>query len=305
MSTNRNFDRIAEAWLADGPTELADRVLDAALREVHRTHQRRWLPAPWRTPSMSLPIRAAAAVAIVLVVGFAAFQALAPGSGPGAGPTATPSPTPSSTPLALPQNSTCCSPLAAGTYLAQEPFPIRVTFTLPDGWQGNLGGTNAIFLERPPDADLGRLDFTFPASVFADACNASKGQLKPAPGPSVDDFVNALVAIPGLRTSAPTDVTFAGYRGKRTTLTPPATSTCTPSADGEYPVWQLPLGAVNGILPGDTQTVTVLDVAGHRLVIASVTPTAAVDAEVQTILGSMRIEPVPATPAPSASPAAS
>ena len=250
---------------------------------------------------MSLPIRAGAAITIVLVAGFVAFQTLGPGSG--TRPIPSPSSTPISTPLALPQGNSCCLPLAAGTYLAQEPFPIRITFTLPDGWQGNLGGANAIFLERPLGADFGRLDFTFPASVFADACDATKGQLKPAPGPSVDAFLNALVAIPGLRASAPTDVTFAGYAGKRTTLTPPAPSTCTPSGDGEYPVWQLPLGAVNGIRPGDTQTVTVLDVAGHRLVIASVAPTAAVDAEIQAILSSMHIEPAPATPARSASPA--
>ncbi|MEA2673857.1 MAG: hypothetical protein QOI92_1049 [Chloroflexota bacterium] len=32
MTTNSDFDRHASAWLADGPTELSDRVLDAALR---------------------------------------------------------------------------------------------------------------------------------------------------------------------------------------------------------------------------------------------------------------------------------
>ena len=43
----RRFDRIADAFMADGPTALADRVLDAAFAEVHLTRQRRVL---WRVP---------------------------------------------------------------------------------------------------------------------------------------------------------------------------------------------------------------------------------------------------------------
>ena len=57
MTTDRtrptDFDRLASTWLAEGPTELADRVLDAALSEVHSTHQRRAMRVPWRFPNMS------------------------------------------------------------------------------------------------------------------------------------------------------------------------------------------------------------------------------------------------------------
>jgi hypothetical protein len=57
MSTERpisttEFDRLASAWLVDGPIELADRVLDAALAEVHTTQQGRRVPVPWRSPIM-------------------------------------------------------------------------------------------------------------------------------------------------------------------------------------------------------------------------------------------------------------
>ena len=71
MSTNAvDFDRIAAAWLADGPTELADRVLDAALEEVHLTHQRRrWFRAPWRTSTMTKFAGLAAAGVAVLAIG--------------------------------------------------------------------------------------------------------------------------------------------------------------------------------------------------------------------------------------------
>ena len=74
MSTNAEFDRTAKAWLAEGPTELADRVLDAALREVHATQYRRRVPVPWRNPYVSQPIRAAAAIAIVAVAGLLAVS---------------------------------------------------------------------------------------------------------------------------------------------------------------------------------------------------------------------------------------
>jgi hypothetical protein len=40
MNGHRDLDRIVGAWLTEGPAELADRVLDAALDEIHLTHQR-------------------------------------------------------------------------------------------------------------------------------------------------------------------------------------------------------------------------------------------------------------------------
>jgi len=96
MTTDRprptDYDRLASAWLADGPTELVDRVLDAALREVHSTHQRRALRVPWRFPYMPAVTRATgiAAVALVAAVGAGGLLYLN-SSGPG-GP-ASPPPT--------------------------------------------------------------------------------------------------------------------------------------------------------------------------------------------------------------------
>jgi len=94
MSTNTDFDRHAAAWLADGPTGLSDRVLDAALREVHLTPQRRRLSASWRTPRMSLPLRAAAAVAIVAIGAVVALATFGPNFGVGSRPTPIPTVTP-------------------------------------------------------------------------------------------------------------------------------------------------------------------------------------------------------------------
>jgi len=105
MSTNRDFDRIAGAWLAEGPNELADRVLDAALDEVHMTHQRRRIAVPWRLPPMNTPLRLVAAIAIIAVVGYAGLSFLNPRPGVGGLPSPTPSPTvsPSPGPTATPE----------------------------------------------------------------------------------------------------------------------------------------------------------------------------------------------------------
>lgn len=105
MSTNRDFDRIASAWLTEGPSELADRVLDAALDEVHLTHQRRRLPVPWRTPTLNTPLRLAAGIAIIAVVGYAGLTFLNPRIGPGAGPSPTPTAAPVPTPTPVPTQS--------------------------------------------------------------------------------------------------------------------------------------------------------------------------------------------------------
>jgi hypothetical protein len=92
MTTNSDFDRHAAAFIADGPTELADRVLDAALVEVHLTRQRRGLTAPWRLPRMHGMFRlATAAIAVaVAVFGSAYIVGYRPSLGPAAPPTATP-----------------------------------------------------------------------------------------------------------------------------------------------------------------------------------------------------------------------
>jgi hypothetical protein len=91
MNTPHDFDRTASAWLAEGPTELADRVLEAALREVHLTAQRRRWAAPWRAKLMTFPVRVGASIAAVAIVGAVAFSMF--GRGPGFGAQPTPSPT--------------------------------------------------------------------------------------------------------------------------------------------------------------------------------------------------------------------
>lgn len=93
MNTNTGLDRRASTWLADGPTELADRVLDAALREVHLTKQRRASRVPWRFTLMPALTRATTVAVVALVAAVGAGGVLYLNStGPG-GPGGTPLPT--------------------------------------------------------------------------------------------------------------------------------------------------------------------------------------------------------------------
>lgn len=96
MNTTIDFDRLARAWLDEGPTELSDFVLDTALEGVHMTRQRRALRAPWRFPDMPALSRATAVAAVALVAVVAAgaiyVNVNSPGDS-GSSPTPTAAPT--------------------------------------------------------------------------------------------------------------------------------------------------------------------------------------------------------------------
>jgi len=120
MNEDRDFDRIARAWLELGPNEAPDRSVSAVLQAVETTPQVRRLSQrlPWRFPIMTrFPITAAAAVAIVIVV--AGFLLLRSNDTTGVGG---PSPSASGAASAAPSTSASTS---AGA--APLPDPISVT----------------------------------------------------------------------------------------------------------------------------------------------------------------------------------
>jgi hypothetical protein len=146
MTTTSDFDRLARGWLAEGPNELSDRVLQSALDEVHATQQRRALGAPWRFLSMNGLSRAAIA-ALVVVVSAGAIYLVGPRlSGPGV-PTNAPTPTPSSSPI-----PTIAGPAPSGLMDTSTWTPFvsaRYGFTIgvPPGWSATPA-TGTWTLER-------------------------------------------------------------------------------------------------------------------------------------------------------------
>ena len=132
----RGFDRIAEAYLADGPTVLADRVFDAAFAEVHLTRQRRVLwRVPWRFPNMNSFAKFAVAAVAVIAVGLVGLSFLRPVGNGGVGapsavasPTVAPTPTPTPTPSPVPVPT---APPLTGQFTSPSH---GYTIGYPEGW---------------------------------------------------------------------------------------------------------------------------------------------------------------------------
>ena len=180
MSTNRDFDRITSGWLAEGPTELADRVLDAALDEVHLTNQRRRM-APWRIDTMSMPIRLAAGIAVIAVLGVAGFALL--NRGPAIGNS--PGPTPSASPIASPSEG------APATQTARpSPTPID-----PTAWTPFTSGRHGYSARYP--ADWALTPATAPATLanLTGAVAAVFDHFKSSGAPA-DEFLGVSTKLP-------------------------------------------------------------------------------------------------------------
>jgi tol-pal system beta propeller repeat protein TolB len=71
MSDDRGFERAMHAWLESGSDRTPPAAIDAVLLAARTTPQERGMRAPWRTPDMNTPLRLAAALATVAVLGVA------------------------------------------------------------------------------------------------------------------------------------------------------------------------------------------------------------------------------------------
>ncbi|HUG30060.1 MAG TPA: hypothetical protein VMQ65_06080 [Candidatus Limnocylindria bacterium] len=135
MTGRSSTERILDAYLAPEADRLPDRVIEAALADVARTPQRRALGVPWRFTSMTNLMRAAAAVAIVAIVGVGVL-ALNPGIfGPGA-PTPGPTATAAASPIAAPTPSPAPSEVAPGitAWTSYTSGVYGFTIGYPDDW---------------------------------------------------------------------------------------------------------------------------------------------------------------------------
>jgi hypothetical protein len=286
--TDLEFEQTARAWLDDGPTQISDRALQAALDDVHVTRQRRAWGAARRTIPMNNLTRALAASAVVALGLGATALALRPSDGVGsqASPSPSLSVTASPRPLTLHESTT-----AAGTWVTGSQFKPRVTFTLPAGWSGTMPGTFAVWLSDPKGVE--RIAFETFDRVVADPCHVSAGLLDPLPGPSVGELATALATLPGIRSTTPTDVAIDGYVGKQLTLTAPASTAGCDLTDDSFQIWQLPLGAASVLAPGESERVSIVDVDGTRLVITARPDRQSPQeqAELQGLLDSIRLAP--------------
>jgi len=292
VSTDRDTTRIVRSWLQTDEYESADRVLDAVLDRLDTTPQRRstWWPAR-RFPEMSNTAKLALGGVAVVVIALLGIGFLLPGGPRIGGPGPTTSPTPTASPTSL--DGANDRVLDAGTYVSTplSANPMRFTVTFPAGWRAFNEGAFLPAAEGSSDAPDGMaLGFGQIDGLYSDPCFAS-GAGDVEVGTTVDELVGAFAEQTAYEVSAPTDVSLAGYSGKRVDLTLPSdlgTSTC--GYEYFFP-WQ---GSAYAQGPGNIWHVWILDVDGSRVVVTTHdfegTP-AADREEMQAILDSLRIEP--------------
>ena len=194
--TDHNFDRIAELWLRDGPTEAPDRGLQAALDEVHVTRQRRIVVAG------GIPMRltwqlAATFVALLLLLSLGA--AWAGRQSVYLDATAAPTAVASASP-GLPRL------LEAGTYTTSA-FRPALTYTVPKGW--SLTGDAAEKFGLGIEA----LAMTFEAS-YDPVATTPDARLAPNVGTDARALADFVAASPDIELiSGPTEWEQGGLHG--------------------------------------------------------------------------------------------
>ncbi|MGP1673796.1 MAG: hypothetical protein ACTS8Z_01105 [Candidatus Limnocylindrales bacterium] len=317
MSTDRDTARIVRSWLQEGVTVLPDRVLDAVLDGLPAIPQARGRWPSRRIPTMNDALKLVLAGAAAVVVIGVGIYALAPPAAPDVGgvpPTASPStasptttpptpspttapsiePTPLATEAALPSAAAGSGPLAPGTYIVDDPFPVRVTMTVGQGWRVWAGVNRdgaAIYKGSPDPPDGYGIVVTVIDNVYADACDTSKGLRQPPLGPTADDLAAALAGQAQTVASAITDVTIDGFGGKYLEYGVP--TLVQPCNDDSLHRWPTTAGDRQA-LQTESDMVWILDVDGVRVVIDAFSfpgATAADLVELRAIVESLEIGP--------------
>ena len=143
--------------------------------------------------------------------------------------------------MALPQD---VIRLEAGEYVFGDPFPVRVSVEVPEGWTSCVYGPVEAGVCRGDESGVG---FVIVDNVVSDPCDPSRPPLVPPVGPSVDDLVNAISNLDGFESTDPVDLTVDGFQGKQLELSPePA------FCQGDISTWAT-AERTNGIAPGRSE----------------------------------------------------
>ena len=226
MTAHHDLDRQLSDFLRDGPTELPYVSFDAVRDRTEQTGQRVVI-GPWRLPEMNKIVTYGLGTAAVVVLLFLGYQYLGSPSntgGPG-GPTATPeaSATSESTPEPSTAGPTDYAAVPMGTRLEDGDYVFthmdgdRVVFTASRLWERNIPD----WVVWSIDDDKATMGVFMAEDVAVDPCQPELGVQDPAVGPTVDDLVTALRAVPGVTFSAPAEVSHDGYSGVRLDYVPP------------------------------------------------------------------------------------
>ena len=296
-ASDRDVRRAIRSWLHEDRHEDASRIAGAVLDHVEATPRRRstWWPAR-RTPIMSKFVTIGLGAAAVVVLLFVGAQLLgSPGTrGTGGQPTPSATPEPTPVPSAAGPTDFATHPigrLEAGDYVFTHLPGVQVVFTASFNWERNLPNW-VVWTIDDNKATMGAATVD---NVVIDPCQSDLGFQDPAVGPTVDDLVTALGAVPGLTFSAPADVTQDGYSGVRLDYVPPDEfDNCLDdmgeailmSVEGSVPADHGYISAPNG---DDAVSLYIYDVDGTRVVITAAYTENRRD-ELDEMLASIRFE---------------
>lgn len=289
MTNDRDIERILDAWLGDGPSELPDRVFDIVADRIERQPQRSaWRPQG-RIFDMNTTLRWAAAIAAVAVIAIAGYNFL-PGSSVGGltpTPSLQPAPTATFVPTASPTGSDvstecdlgttgCAGPLAVGDHRSAEFDPL-VTYATEGGLWSNTVDTAAAYVIDSPDGAL--LLWSHPAIVERTAaCETTPTSGR---GNAPNDWIDYITAHPGLVATNVKNVVIGGPLlsggrvGRSVDLT--ASTDWTPACADDLWTANLvqfivssvpsPIG-IYGVSSGGTARFVFLDVSGQTVLVA-------------------------------------
>jgi hypothetical protein len=267
MSTENDVARSLRSWLREDRYEDADRVLDAVFDQVPATPQRRanWLAR--RFPPMNNNFVRVALVAAVLVVAVIIGANLLQPSVGGPAQSVEPSAfaTASATASAPPRLDLIpTGVLAAGTYEIDAAFPVRLVFTVPEGFGHGRGESDGVGIQGNPSGK--GIEFQIASNVYPDPCHTFAGPADPPIGPSVDDIVVAMTTLVGFQAGPVTDITIGGLPAKAFDLTNEIDqSTCDGGSVSTFIFADS--NAPSDVGQGERQRIYVMDVQGTRLMI--------------------------------------
>lgn len=214
MTTQRDIEQALDHWLADGPIEIADRVVDSALETIDQTPQVRVPRLRWRNDQMPLFLKLAASAAAVVALVFAGSLLLNRETG-GSGAVPSPAPTrgevqssaasPSPTPLGSLATASFTS--VRYGYTISLPSELDTQPAAEDWLPGTVVSTTSPSLDKFfgsstdttfPNGFLGMASGELPAGLSADTwmtghAEKNRAAFGEACGGNVDDWVPTIV----------------------------------------------------------------------------------------------------------------
>lgn len=309
MNQPNDIERLLDRWLADGPSEAHDRVLETIADRIERQPQRPAWRLLWREIHVNGYLKPLAAVAAVLVIAIVGFSLIGGAGGSSAGGPAasrslsaasaspSPSPTPSPSIACEDDLAGCAGLLAAGSHGSSN-FQPAVTFRTPQGWS-NVVDVGSVF-----KLDFGTLSVPYilmwsnakiPNTL--DSCEPGAT----SPDRTVQQWIDFISTHPRLDATRPVPVTIGGSKGQAIDITIRAGQgvTC-PGLPAPVVQFIIDEDATGNYVYGATATdrmhLVLLDVGGRTVIIqvygsTDQTTYEAGMAVVQPIIDSMRFAP--------------